>query len=157
MAQTRPPCNELLKWLRPYDLEVAELALAARRVVLAAAPTASEIVFDAGYTIALHYTFTGRVKEAFSYVAIYTHHVNLGFTYGAELKDPKGLLLGDGTQMRHLRVETLEDLDRPHVPRFLRAAIRHIQPATAKVERRPAEPITVVKVAMKKNRPRRDG
>jgi hypothetical protein len=54
-------------------------------------------------------------------------------------------------------VETLEDLDRPHVPRFLWAAIRHIQPATAKVERRPAEPITVVKVAMKKNRPRRDG
>jgi hypothetical protein len=41
---------------------------------------------------------------AFGYVNSFKSHVNVGFFYGAMLKDPAGLLLGSGKRMRHVRL-----------------------------------------------------
>src|SRR4029079_18411554 len=37
----------------------------------------------------------------FGYVNVFKAHVNVGFFFGAELKDPTGLLEGSGKRMRH--------------------------------------------------------
>lgn len=58
-------------------------------MVLQEAPTASEIVYDADDAVAPAFTFTGRFKEAFCHVAVYTGHVNLGFNLGSELLGTK--------------------------------------------------------------------
>ncbi|MEZ4379040.1 MAG: DUF1801 domain-containing protein [Gemmatimonadales bacterium] len=48
---------------------------------------------------------------AFSYVNLFTAHVNVGFFHGADLDDPAHLLEGTGRRMRHvkLRPEALPD------------------------------------------------
>jgi len=41
---------------------------------------------------------------AFAYVNAFTAHVNVGFFRGAEIRDPGGLLEGDGRFMRHVKL-----------------------------------------------------
>jgi hypothetical protein len=40
----------------------------------------------------------------FGYVSAFTSHVNLGFFYGAALRDPARLLQGTGKFMRHVKL-----------------------------------------------------
>src|SRR5271169_1602889 len=45
------------------------------------------------------------VEDApFGYVNSFKTHVNVGFFYGAVLKDPAGLLEGSGKRMRHVKL-----------------------------------------------------
>jgi len=41
---------------------------------------------------------------AFAYVNAFTAHVNVGFFRGAKIRDPGGLLEGDGRFMRHVKL-----------------------------------------------------
>lgn len=41
----------------------------------------------------------------FGYVNSFKSHVNVGFFYGAALKDPAGLLEGSGKRMRHVKLK----------------------------------------------------
>ena len=41
---------------------------------------------------------------AFAYVNAFTAHVNVGFFRGAEIRDPGGLLEGDGNKARTMRI-----------------------------------------------------
>lgn len=40
----------------------------------------------------------------FGYVNIFRAHLNVGFFFGAELRDPAGLLEGSGKRMRHVKL-----------------------------------------------------
>ena len=42
------------------------------------------------------------------------NHVNLGFYNGTELKDPKESLEGAGKTMRHIKIKSLEDIDKEY-------------------------------------------
>ncbi|MBV8816951.1 MAG: DUF1801 domain-containing protein [Acidobacteriaceae bacterium] len=120
----RAPGPELLEFLTAYDAHVVDLALRLREVVLEAAPEATEMVYDMYEALAMTYTMSGRLKEAFCHMALYREHVNLGFNYGARLPDPRRLLQGTGKQIRHLRVSTSADLEDPNLHSFLGEAIR---------------------------------
>jgi hypothetical protein len=124
MTEPPPPSEELIGLLSAYDLKVGELALRLREMVLTEAPDAAE-KFYSGYVLALWYSFSGKFGDAFCHIAVYRGHVNLGFNRGAELDDPRALLLGEGRIIRHLKVEQAADLKRPHLRKFIRAAIKH--------------------------------
>jgi len=122
----RPPDCRLLNYLAPYDPRVASLALALREVVLEEAPEAIESLVN-GYAVAIGFSFTGKpMKDGFCHVVTYRNSVNLGFNRGALLADPGGVLEGSGKLIRHLRIRDHDDLDRPLVRRFLRAAIEQV-------------------------------
>lgn len=138
----RPPDRRLLDSLAPYDPHIANLALALREVVLEEAPEAIESLVD-GYAVAIGFSFTGKpLKDGFCHVVAYPNRVNLGFNRGALLADPDGALDGSGKLIRHIRIENHEDLDRPLVRRFLRAAIQKVaspsHPATTAKKSKPA-------------------
>ena len=144
-AVVRKPAPELLGFLTRYEKRVADLYLALRNVVLEETPSASEIVFDAGYTISDIFTLTGRMKESFCYIAAATNHVNLGFGHGAELRDPHNLLKGTGTQMRHIQIKSTADLELPlreYIQLAIDRSLMMPQPVLT-------EPTVVVKVAIK--------
>jgi hypothetical protein len=48
---------------------------------------------------------------AFGYVNTFRSHVNVGFFNGAALKDPAGLLEGNGKRMRHVKLKPGVDID----------------------------------------------
>jgi hypothetical protein len=54
---------------------------------------------------------TACVEDAaFGYVNAFTNHVNVGFFYGAILKDPARLLEGTGKRMRHVKLRPGRDI-----------------------------------------------
>jgi hypothetical protein len=149
----RRPDPEYLRLLRPYGEAIQRLALAARQLILAEAPEASEFVYEV-YTIADHFSFTDRPSDAFVFTTTHTKWVNLGFNFGSQLPDPHGLLRGEGKWIRHVRVTQMTDLDALGVRELVRAAIAQAE----RSERNGSKARTVVHTtqsAKKRTAPRR--
>ncbi len=51
-------------------------------------------------------------------------HIQFGFFAGAGFSDPKNLLRGKGKWVRHIRVETIEDIDEAAFSTLIRKAVR---------------------------------
>ena len=62
-------------------------------------------------------------SEAYCYLIAYKTHVNLGFFHGSRL-GADDLLEGTGPLMRHLKLNSLEDLSKPVVKRLIKAALK---------------------------------
>lgn len=66
------------------------------------------------------YTLQPSLKEGqFCGVFVYNHHVQISFSRGAELEDPKGLLAGQGKRRRHINFRSLEELDLEYLEQML--------------------------------------
>ena len=148
----RRPAPELREFLAAYDPEIAKLFFATRKVVLAAAPGASELIYDAYNAVTVAYAFGERLSEAFCHVAAYRGYVNLGFNRGAELDDPDGRLVGTGARIRHVRIASQADLQEKGLRALVAAAVRQgrdLAPAPL------GKPRAIVKaVYARKRRPR---
>ncbi len=141
------PHPEYLKFLAPYGPEITALALAVRALVMDEAPGAAELIYDAYNAVATGFSFTGRPSDACIHIAVYAKWVNLGFNYGAGLPDPKKLLQGTGRRVRHLRIASPADLERPFVRRFVKAAVaRAVRPD------KPVEPSSEVRAIYPRRR-----
>jgi hypothetical protein len=116
MTAARTPSRELLEFLGPYPPQVRDLALAVRDKVIAIAPTANETVWDAVNAVSIGFSF----EESFLHIAVYSKHVNLGFNRGTELPDPKKILTGTGTHIRHIKLQSAADAE----PSYIKAAIK---------------------------------
>ena len=64
---------------------------------------------------------------AFAYVNAFRAHVNVGFFRGVELPDPRGLLVGTGRRMRHVKLRPAEDIDATALTGLIRAAYADIK------------------------------
>ena len=95
------------------------------------------------YTIADHFTFTERPGDAFVFTTTHANWVNLGFNFGALLRDPESLLRGEGKWIRHVRIARASDLDGPGVRELVRAAIAQAE----RPEGKAAKPLTIVRLA----------
>jgi hypothetical protein len=120
----QPPPPELIKFLKPYDRAIRDLALKLRALVLEEMAPCHESIYDAYSAVAIGYGPTGRLSDGICHIAVYSKHVNLGFNAGATLPDPKGILHGTGKMIRHITVKTAEDVARPEIRACLRRAIK---------------------------------
>jgi len=126
---TRPPDQRLLSELATYDPQVANLSLALREVILEEAPDAIESIVK-GYALAIGFSFTGKpLKDGFCHIVAYSTYVNLGFNRGGLLPDPNKVLVGKGKSIRHITIGDLSELERPHIRRYLQAAIEQVSRA----------------------------
>lgn len=71
---------------------------------------------------------------AFAYVDAFSAHVNVGFYRGAELADPKGLLLGTGKLMRHVKLRPQSDVDGEALTELIRTAYRDMQERVGRID-----------------------
>lgn len=147
--------SELRAFLGAFSPEIARIALRTRSFVLEQAPVSNEFVYDAYNAVAMGYGFTDRPGDAFCHVAVYSGWVNLGFNDGSAIPDPERLLEGEGRRIRHIRIESLDDLRQPFVGRFLRAAIRAARRPEAASGKRHAPRSVVRAVYAKKRRPKK--
>ncbi|HEX2142304.1 MAG TPA: DUF1801 domain-containing protein [Candidatus Limnocylindria bacterium] len=115
------------KLVSRFGPDIAELARAARRLVVEFMPGVYEIVWPGMQTVG-YGTGPKKMTEHFAWLSPYGGHVVLGFYYGAELPDPEGLLEGTGKRMRHLKLRSADDLRRPGVSALLEHASRHRVP-----------------------------
>jgi hypothetical protein len=139
----RPPDRQLIGFLQAYDPHIGDLALSLREIILEEAPDASESVYQV-YTVAIWFGFSGKMKDMFCYIATSADHINLGFPRGSTLPDPNRVLEGDGKTMRHIKLRSQADLNRPFIRRYIRTAMEHAAPAGTQGTGR-----TIVKVSKK--------
>jgi hypothetical protein len=144
MAKTPP---ELKETLQRFEPEVQDLAAAVRAAVLDVVGPCHEMIFPINKIVSVLYSTTEkRMKDNICLLVVYRDHVNLMFPRGVDLKDPKGLLEGSGKAMRHVKILTPDDADRPGV-RTLIAQAKKRQGLG-----KPATPLQRV-VTMVKSRP----
>jgi hypothetical protein len=63
------------------------------------------------------------MSETYAYIMPQPRYVNLGFYHGVALPDPDGLLEGAGKALRHVKVHSLEEADRPALKRLVESAL----------------------------------
>ena len=133
MKQRRPPGSGLLKfdgsvrrdpavdhWMAGHPGELGAIARRWFEVIRGCGDDVRELLHD-GHP-------TGCVEGAgFAYVNAFTAHVNVGFFRGAQLADPKGLLVGTGRLMRHVKLRPGEDIDASALEALIHAAYADIR------------------------------
>jgi len=131
MMKRKPP-KELIAFLRPYAPTIRELALSLRELVIGEMAPCYENIYDAYNAVALGYGPTNRLKDGICHIAVYGHHVNLGFNQGATLPDPSDLLRGTGKRIRHITIKHSSDPKRTELRKYLRSALKQAGHSVAK-------------------------
>ena len=114
-------------------------------------PRGFELVYDNYNALVFGISPTERTSEAFLSVAGYPKWVTLFFLHGAALRDPYGLLEGEGKQVRGIRLKDPVNINTPEVEALIAQASL---PYEAALLAAPAL-TTIVKSVSAKQRPRR--
>ena len=143
--------KQLDRFLAAYTPEVADIARKILAKMRKRLPNAIEMVYDNYNALACGFGPTERVSEAIFSIAVYPKHLNLFFLQGAKFPDPDGLLQGEGSRVRHIRMEDEKTLDRPDVKAMMAIAMKMAEvPLDKKTKYR-----LVIKSVSAKQRPRR--
>jgi hypothetical protein len=113
------PDEEVDALLARRTAEVKALARTTRGLVQEAVPNAFEVIYHG----ALCYGTDARLSTVKVYISFHTSHVNLGFYFGTTLPDKDGLLEGEGTRMRHIKIRCREDIQRGPFQKLVKAAL----------------------------------
>jgi hypothetical protein len=107
-------------WLDERSGELGAMARAWFEVMRGCGDEVRELVHD-GCPVAC----LGDVP--FGYVNVFMAHVNVGFFQGASLKDPAGLLQGEGKRMRHVKLRPGMPANDAALRKLITAAYRDIK------------------------------
>ena len=148
---TKSAERQLDGFLNAFTPESAELARKVLTKLRKRLPHALELVYDNYNALAIGFAPNERASEGIFSIAIYPKHINFFFLQGAKLPDPDGLLQGEGSVVRHIRLEDEKTLDRPDVKAMMATAMK-----TAKVTfDETVKYRLVIKSVSEKQRPRR--
>jgi hypothetical protein len=65
---------------------------------------------------------TFETRDPFCFYMVGKNHVTFGFHFGTSLPDPKTLLEGTGKNIRHVKLRTVQDLERNGLKKLVQAA-----------------------------------
>ena len=104
------------EFVRKLDLERREIFETLRDLINKAAPDAEELI---AWSIPWW-------KQNGWLCSIYTagDHINFGFSRGAELDDPDGLLEGTGKGMRHVKLSSVKDIRKKQFTAWVKQAVK---------------------------------
>ena len=102
---------------------VRPIACALREVVFETDPNACEVV-RLGDRAASYGVGPRKMIDGYAYILPHKKWVNIGFYQGAELTDPDRLLEGTGARMRHVKVRSVEDANRPALRVLVQEALK---------------------------------
>lgn len=149
--RTPSPAQKLAAFMSKFSPEVRAVAKAALARMRERLPGATELVYDNYYALVIGFGPNERPSDAIFSLAIYPRHVTLCFLYGVELDDPEKLLAGGGNQVRHIRLASASDLDRPAIQSLMTQAVNGADtPFDPRARRR-----MIIRMVSKKQRPRR--
>jgi hypothetical protein len=108
--------------------EMAKLVKAVLAKLRPRFPGAVELVYDKKRGMVLGFCPDERASNVINSIAVYTRWINLYFFEGNTLPDPDGLLQGAGSIVRHIRLTSADDLDRPAVTALMAEALKRADP-----------------------------
>ena len=144
------PAKQLTTFLARFSPEIVTLAKAARAKVRTRLPGAIEMVYDNYNALAIGYSPTERPSDAILSIVIWPKRVSVCFLQGKHLPDPQRVLVGDGNQVRFIRLDAgAAILDTPAIRALVAEAIAFGETPFAGTGR------LVIRSISKKQRPRR--
>src|SRR4051812_46848866 len=123
VAPSATPSKQVASFIAKFDPKVARVIRACRGKLRARFPTATEIVYDNYNFFVIGYSANERPSNCIVSLAAAANGVGLSFYYGSALPDPTGILLGDGSQNRFVRLPSAETLSEPAVAALIDAAV----------------------------------
>jgi len=134
----------------PAMAKEARAALARVRTLVPA--PAVQMVYDNFNGLVIGFSPSERPSDAILSVFITRDHITLCFINdGPSLPDPEKLLKGSGNVVRHMRLASAKDLDRPAVKALIKEAVRRSDVPFSKRGRSKL----VIRAIAPKQRPRR--
>jgi hypothetical protein len=143
--------KRLARFIDKFEPKHRARIRAVRRALRRRLPTANELVWDNYNFFVVGYSATERPSDTVVSLAAGANGVGLSFYRGATLPDPHGILLGEGSQNRFIRLESAKTLARPEVEALIRAAVAQMKTPLAKSGRGRL----IIRSVSAKQRPRR--
>jgi hypothetical protein len=146
--------KDLLKFLKPFPKKLQEKALWLREFIWDLYPKANELIYDNYNALAVGWSLTERQSHTFCSIAIgrSSHNLHVGFYWGSELNDPKGMLMGMGNQYRYILVNNIGDFPAAYIKKLLKDAYANSL-AKVKDQKEIREGLTITKSVLDKKRP----
>ena len=152
MAPTASPTVQWRSFLAKYDPKTVTQARRALTKMRALVPGATEMVYDNYNALVVGFGPSERASDAVLSLAVFPKWVTLCFLQnGPRIPDPEHLLQGSGSVVRHVRLTSAADLDKPAVRRLIREGLRMAEVPIKKS----AKGRMVIKSVSAKQRPRR--
>jgi hypothetical protein len=152
MVTTARPAAQWRSFLAKYQPKTAAEARRALTKMRALLPGATELVYDNYNALVVGFGPSERASEAVVSLAVFPKWVTLCFLQnGPRIPDPENLLNGSGNVVRHVRLASAEDLDKPAIKRLIREVLRMAEVPI----KRSAKGRMVIKSISAKQRPRR--
>ena len=120
--------DELLAGVEP---DLAAIARRLRTIIRAVDMGTVETV-RLGVNAATYGVGPKKMTDGYAYIMPKRGYINLGFYQGAVLADPERLLEGTGKGLRHVKIRSLAEANRPPIRALVAAALA---PATARRHR----------------------
>jgi len=115
--------KDLLKFLKPFNDDITEIALWLREFVWDLYPGSNELIYDNYNALAVGWSPTDRVGHTFCSIAVGSNkYVHFGFYWGSEIADPEKMLLGKGNQYRYILVNNKNNFTKTYIKKLLKEA-----------------------------------
>ena len=108
--------------LRGVERDVAAIARRLRAIIRTVDVSTVETV-RLGDNAATYGVGPRKMTDGYAYIMPMRGYINLGFYQGAVLTDPERLLEGTGKGLRHVKIRSLAEANRPSVRAMVAAAL----------------------------------
>jgi hypothetical protein len=120
--------SELDKIIAKQAPEMVKLVKAVLAKLRTRFPGAVELVYDKKRGMVVGFCPDERASNVINSIGVYSKWINLYFFEGDTLPDPEGLLKGDGHTVRHIRLNSADDLDQPAIKALMAEALKRAHP-----------------------------
>jgi hypothetical protein len=117
------PQSQLDDLLDKYTPEVAAAARECLKKMRARLPGVTQLVYDTYNALGVGFGPSEKASDVIFSIVLYPRYVTLFFLQGVGLPDPERLLKGDGKVVRHIKLESPSDLDKPAIEELMRVAL----------------------------------
>ena len=146
------PRAQLSGFIAKYTPAMAKEGRAALTRLRRLVPGAVQMVYDNWNGLVVGFGPTERASEAVVSILMVADHVSLCFIQDApDLPDPHHLLKGSGNVVRHIKLTSARDLDKPAIRALVKTAVARSDVPFVPGQRGKL----VIKSISKKQRPRR--
>ena len=150
------PNPQLKEFIAPYDPTIQELALNLRDFITSLVPDANELIWDNYNAVAIAYSKSEKLKDAFCHIALYAKHVNFGFNRGTQLPKTSLKLEGKGKLIRHVTIKDSDSFPKEEITSLVLEGValsEQINPELIHSSHTPKS--IVMSISEKKVRPKR--
>lgn len=117
------PNSQFKNFIHPYDEGIQKLTIEVRDFITDLVPLANELIWDNYNAVAMAYSKSEKLKDAFCHISVYSKHLNFGFNRGAELTNSKIKLNGNGKLIRHISLKDFESFPKEDIKNMIWEAV----------------------------------